>query len=134
MAYVGTQQIEEIERQLIRRGNIVGGGGGPVAWLDVTGKPSTFPPEAHNQAISTITGLQTALDGKAALSHSHIIADVTGLQAALDGKQAAGSYAAASHTHTSSEITDLGVGFIVENRTSDPGSPVTGQIWIRTDL
>jgi hypothetical protein len=59
---------------------------------------------------------------------------VTGLQTALDGKQAAGSYAAASHTHTSSEITDLGVGFIVENRTSDPGSPVPGQIWIRTDL
>jgi hypothetical protein len=36
-----------------------------------------------------------------------IIADVSGLQAALDGKQAAGSYAAASHTHTASQITDF---------------------------
>lgn len=24
--------------------------------------------------------------------------------------------------------------FVIENRTSDPGSPVTGQIWLRTDL
>lgn len=27
-----------------------------------------------------------------------------------------------------------GIEFVVENRTSDPGSPVTGQLWIRTDL
>lgn len=24
--------------------------------------------------------------------------------------------------------------FVIENRTSDPGSPVTGQIWLRTDI
>lgn len=24
--------------------------------------------------------------------------------------------------------------FRIENRTSDPGSPATGQIWLRTDL
>ena len=50
------------------------------------------------QLISSVTGLQAALDGKqiagsyAAAVHGHIIADVTGLQAALDGKQIAGSY------------------------------------------
>lgn len=26
------------------------------------------------------------------------------------------------------------VGLALENRTSDPGSPTTGQIWLRTDL
>lgn len=26
------------------------------------------------------------------------------------------------------------IGFVVENRTSDPVSPATGQIWLRTDL
>ena len=26
------------------------------------------------------------------------------------------------------------VGMIIENRTSDPSSPATGQIWFRTDL
>jgi hypothetical protein len=62
-----------------------GGGGGPVAWADITGKPTTFAPSAH----------------------IHAIADVTGLQTALDGKQAAGSYAALVHTHAQSEITNL---------------------------
>ena len=36
-----------------------------VPWSGVTGKPSTYTPSAHNQDISTITGLQSALDGKA---------------------------------------------------------------------
>ena len=58
---------------------------GSVAWADITGKPATFAPSAH----------------------AHVIADVTGLQTALDGKQASGSYAAASHTHTASAITDF---------------------------
>jgi hypothetical protein len=35
------------------------------------------------------------------------IADVASLQAALDGKQAAGSYAAAAHTHAISSVTGL---------------------------
>lgn len=45
-----------------------------VTWSNLSGKPSTFPPAAHKHAIS----------------------DVTGLQSALDGKQAAGSYATAA--------------------------------------
>jgi hypothetical protein len=94
-----------------------GGSGGPVAWADVTGKPTFgtasaqdiafFAAASHSHAQSDITGLVTALSGKAATSHSHIIADVTGLQTALDGKQASGSYAAASHTHPQSDITNL---------------------------
>lgn len=39
------------------------------------------------QAISTVTNLQTTLDGKAASSHTHAEADVTGLTAALAAKQ-----------------------------------------------
>jgi hypothetical protein len=60
-----------------------GGGGGVSSWNDLTDKPSTFPPEAH----------------------THAIADTTGLEAALDSKQAAGSYAAATHTHDAASIT-----------------------------
>ena len=118
-----------------------------VPWSGVSGKPASFPPDAHthaqyvdsadprlsdarpasdvsawakaatkpsytktdvglgnvdntsdaNKPISTAT--QSALDGKqvagsyAAATHTHTVADVSGLQAALDGKQAAGSYA-----------------------------------------
>jgi hypothetical protein len=76
-------------------------------WSGITGKPSTFAPDAHNHTIGDVTGLQTALDGKqaagsyatathnhdatyAALSHAHAIGEVTGLQTALDGKAASG--------------------------------------------
>lgn len=38
------------------------GGGGSVAWGDVTGKPSTFAPATHEHAIADVTGLQSALD------------------------------------------------------------------------
>jgi hypothetical protein len=48
-----------------------------------------------------VTGLQTALDGKAGSSHAHAIGDVTGLQTALDGK------AASSHSHGISDVTGL---------------------------
>ena len=43
-----------------------GSGGGPVAWTDVTGKPSTFPPSAHTQAASTITDFAEAVDDRVA--------------------------------------------------------------------
>lgn len=39
-----------------------------------------------NKPVSTAT--QTALNGKANTSHTHVISDVTGLQTALDGKAA----------------------------------------------
>ena len=38
------------------------GESGASTWNDITGKPSTFPPAAHNQAISTITGLEDQLN------------------------------------------------------------------------
>ncbi|KUM29367.1 hypothetical protein AQ436_06665 [Arthrobacter sp. EpRS66] len=72
------------------------GGGGPVYWDEILGKPSQFPP----------------------MSHTHSIAQVSGLQAALDGKQAAGDYATnaalssglagkanTSHTHSAAQTT-----------------------------
>ena len=42
-----------------------------MAWGNVSGKPSTYSPSAHNHAIADVTGLQAALDGKAASSHTH---------------------------------------------------------------
>ena len=48
-----------------------------------------------------MTGLQSALNGKAATSHTHAVSDVTGLQNALDGK------AASTHTHGMSDVTGL---------------------------
>ena len=50
-----------------------------VPWSGITGKPTTYTPSAHTQAISTITGLQAALDSKAANS------DMTGATADANG-------------------------------------------------
>ena len=61
----------------------------------------SFAPLNHTHAIINITGLQTALDGKAATSHTHAVSDVLNLQTTLDGK------AAASHTHTVANVTGL---------------------------
>ena len=63
-----------------------------LAWSNISGKPSTYAPSAHTHTVANVTGLQDALNGKAASSHTHTIANVTGLQDALDGK-------AASHSH-----------------------------------
>lgn len=43
----------------------VGGDGpaGPVAWADLTGVPSTFPPATHGHAQGDVTGLTAALTG-----------------------------------------------------------------------
>ena len=78
-------------RSLIRRFG-GSGGGGSVAWGDLTGVPATFPPDVH------------ALD-----DHSVPIGPVDFAQQQSQR-------------------------FVIENRTSDPGAPVAGEIWLRTDL
>lgn len=57
-----------------------------VTWDEIGGKPTVFPPDDHTQDISTINGLQDALDNLAVDGHTHEIADINGLQAELDGK------------------------------------------------
>ncbi|MEI8397243.1 MAG: hypothetical protein WCF85_21175 [Rhodospirillaceae bacterium] len=52
-----------------------------------------------SQPIASVTGLQTALDGKSAAGHGHQIGDCQGLQAALDAK------AASSHSHDAAALT-----------------------------
>lgn len=87
---------------ILGSGNIsVSGGSASTDWADITNKPSAFTPSAHTHVINDVTGLQTALDGKAATSHTHSIANVTGLQTALDGK------ANTSHTHVIADVTGL---------------------------
>ena len=39
-----------------------------VPWTGVTGKPTSFAPATHSHTIAQVTGLQTALDAKAALA------------------------------------------------------------------
>lgn len=60
-----------------------------------------YAASTHTHAQTDITGLSTALAGKAASSHTHEQSEINGLSTALAGK------AASSHTHAQSEITGL---------------------------
>jgi hypothetical protein len=87
-----------------------GGGGGGGAWGGITG------------TLSDQTDLQTALNAKA------------------DDSTLAATVQAYTLDTFADPVASVGfngqqaLAFVIENRTSDPGSPVTGQIWIRTDL
>lgn len=126
---------------------------GAVAWGNVTGKPSTFTPSSHTHAISEVSGLQSALDGKqaagsyAASSHSHPISQVTGLQGALDAKQNASTaintgnigsqsvnYAASAGN--SNNLGGLGVGSFLRDDgwNTYPGQDANTQGTMRSDF
>lgn len=53
--------------------------------ISVAGKQDAgdYAEEEHGHAISDVTGLQDALDGKASSSHTHAQSDITGLVSAL---------------------------------------------------
>lgn len=55
-------------------------------YATLTNTPTTFTPSAHVHTIANITGLQTAIDGKAALSHTHNTNEINGLDVALSNK------------------------------------------------
>jgi len=81
-------------------------GNGRLAFMSMAGGGP------HTHTIGQVTGLQTALDGKAStghnhngvyspVGHGHAVSDITNLQTLLDGK------AATSHTHGQGDITNL---------------------------
>jgi hypothetical protein len=85
--------------------------GTTVTWTNVSGKPETFPPSAHTHATSDVTGLDST---------------ISGINTALSGK------AAAVHTHTMSQITDLVFPPSTVLSDTAPSSPATGTRWINT--
>jgi hypothetical protein len=77
---------------------------GAVAYSELSGVPSTFAPSAHATSHK-LGGTDVIL--------LHELGLPTG-SVGFNGQQA--------------------LSFRFENRTSDPGSPATGQVWLRTDL
>ena len=89
-----------------------------------------FAPTSHTHSIANVTGLQTALDGKAPTSHTHAISDVTNLQTTLDSK------AATSHTHTIANVTGLqtaldGKQKVITSGTNAPTGGNDGDIYLQ---
>lgn len=81
--------------------------------------------KAHNtHSISNVTGLQTALDGKAPVVHTHAISDTTGLQTALDGKSAT------THNHTLDELSNT----TITSNTAGEILKWSGTAWVNNTL
>jgi len=83
-----------------------------VTWDNLSGKPASFVPAAHTHAISDVTGLQAALDGK------------TVTWSSLSGKPA--TFPPSAHTHLWADITDKPTTFAPSAHTH-PWSDVTGK-------
>jgi len=88
------------------------GGGGGVGAADLTAISdvsatwdAAFTFVSLNSSILVDTNDSRLSDERTPAAHTQAISTIDGLQSALDAKQASGSYAAASHTHTSSDIT-----------------------------
>lgn len=59
-----------------------GGGGGTVAWGDVTGKPATFPPTVGATATTAAAGNHTHTDYATSAALAALEARVTALEGA----------------------------------------------------
>lgn len=110
-----------------------GGGGGSTAWNDITGKPTTFTPSAHTQAISTITGLQAELDEipttpadiGAATAAQGALADTAVQPAALSGYVPTTRTVAGKALSANITLSKTDVGLANVDNTSDANKPVS---------
>lgn len=110
--------IEIIQRIIAEVNGLSLSGGGGV-WGAITG------------TIGSQTDLQTALNGKSDTGHTHVAANVTDLAATVQ------AYTLDQFANPATSVDfaqQQALQFVIENRTSDPGSPVAGQLWLRTDL
>lgn len=101
-------------------------GGGVTSYGSLTDVPTAFPPSAHSHATSDVTGLDTALAGKAASSHTHATSQVTGLDTALAGK------AATSHAHATSDVTGLDTALAGKASTAAATTSAAGLVELAT--
>lgn len=72
------------------------------SWTNITSKPSSFTPSAHNQSSNTITAMTgySKPSSTSAISVSDSLNTAIGkIEKALDGKQPSGSYALSNHNH-----------------------------------
>jgi hypothetical protein len=78
-----------------------------------------FAAATHGHVIADVTGLQTALDGKAAASHTHSYSSLTGIPA---------TFAPAAHSHPQSDVTSLVADLAAKAPIASPaftGTPTT---------
>lgn len=98
---------------------------------------ATYQPKGN---YATSTALTEGLAGKAAVVHTHAVTDVTGLQTALDGKQPAGSYlttdvAATTYLGISAKAVSAGTADSATKATQDgSGNDIAATYATKTEL
>lgn len=111
---------------------VVTGTGGSIAWDDITGKPTNFPPTTHNHPISQVTNLQATLDGKAALVHTHTATEISDFSEALDARVADLLVAGANITLTYDDVLNaLTIASTASGGGGIPEAPTDGQLYAR---
>lgn len=76
-----------------------------LAWSSITGKPSTYPSDAHSHSINQITGLQAQLDTKAPNTHTHSFSDITNKPTTLAGYGITDAISSSTDTEITSLLT-----------------------------
>ncbi|WP_335936633.1 hypothetical protein [Streptomyces sp. PTD5-9] len=87
------------------------GGAQPIAWADITGKPSTYPPAAHTHTAADLTDATTT--GRSVLTATDQAAARTAIGAgtsSLTLGTTATTAAAGTHTHTATSTTATAIG------------------------
>jgi|SRR6478735_7338597 len=94
-----------------------------VDWSTITGKPSTFPPSAHNQAATTITVTTSGMSNLQVLLNS-MLNDIIGVEsgvASLNTKVNSGT------VYDSARVG----GNKIFSGSSTPSGPTTNDLWFR---
>lgn len=60
-AVIGAGSTQAVAREALNLGDLATADS--VAYADVTGKPTTFPPATHTHTVANVTGLQDIIDG-----------------------------------------------------------------------
>jgi hypothetical protein len=99
------------------------------AWVNATLADAGISATGHSHAISDVTGLQTALDAKAASSHTHAFSALTSKPTTLAGYGITDA-AASSHNHTLDSLSNVTVS------SNSAGELLTwsGSAWINETL
>jgi hypothetical protein len=121
---------------------------GTIAQFNAACSDADFSPTTHNHAgvYEAVGVAAAAVATHEGLADPHPVYLTAGEgNAAFEALGAVAAHAGAADPHptylTAAEgntayyqLAAQAVSFRLENRTSDPGSPATGQIWLRTDL
>jgi hypothetical protein len=150
----GTQGVQGIQGNTGADSTVPGPKGDPgtTTWAGITDKPSTFTPSshthepseitgtavvnadsrlsdartpiAHNQAISTVTNLQTSLDAKSNSGHTHSPSEVTGTAVVTSDARLSDARTPTTHSHAPGDVTGTAV-VTADSRLSDARVPTT---------